>query len=80
MLFKSYCLGFSRNSSNLPSLFRARSYGLPYRKDQEAYTGCWKRQLLWRFGRESQFRRSSDVTRSDRLKGNVSVTYVTLVP
>ncbi len=26
------------------------------------------------------FRRSSDVTRSDRLKGNVSVTYVTLVP
>ncbi len=30
----------------------ARSYHLPYRKDQEAYTGCWKGQLLWRFGKD----------------------------
>ncbi len=50
VLFKSYCLGCSRNSSSWPSLCRARSYRLPYRKDQEAYTGCWKGQLLWRFG------------------------------
>ncbi len=30
----------------------ARSYHLPYRKDQEVYTGRWKGQLLWRFGRD----------------------------
>ncbi len=30
----------------------ARSYRLPYRKDQEVYTGRWKGQLLWRFGRD----------------------------
>ncbi len=41
----------------------ARSYRLPYRKDQEAYTGCWKGQLLWRFGRDpnsSVIRRDSE--------------------
>ncbi len=32
-----------------------RSYHLPYRKDQEAYTGHWKGQLLWRFGRDPNF-------------------------
>ncbi len=51
VLFKSYCLGCSRNSSSWLSLCRARSYRLPYRKDQEAYTERWKGQLLWRFGR-----------------------------
>ncbi len=41
----------------------ARSYRLPYRKDQEAYTGRWKGQLLWRFGRDpnsSVIRRDSE--------------------
>ncbi len=52
MLFKSYCLGCSRNSSSWPSLCRARPYGLPYRKDQEAYTGHWKGQLRWCFGKD----------------------------
>ncbi len=33
----------------------ARSYRLPYRKDQEAYTGCWEGQLLWRFGGDPNF-------------------------
>ncbi len=33
----------------------ARSYRLPYRKDKEAYTGRWKRQLLWHFGRDPNF-------------------------
>ncbi len=49
------------------------------RKDQEAYTERGKGQVLWCFGRDpnSSF---TDVTRSDRLNGNVSVTYITLVP
>ncbi len=55
VLSKSYCLGCSRNNSSWPSLCRARSYRLPYRKDQEAYTGHWKGQLLWRFGRDPNF-------------------------
>ncbi len=41
----------------------ARSYRLPYRKDQEVYTGRWKGQLLWRFGRDpnsSVIRRDSE--------------------
>ncbi len=41
----------------------ARSYRLPYRKDQEAYTGRWKGQLLWHFGRDpnsSVIRRDSE--------------------
>ncbi len=79
VLSKSYCLGRLRNSSSWPSLCRARSYRLPYSKDQEAYTGCWRGQLLWRFGRNPNSS-VTDVTHSDRLKGNVSVTYVTLVP
>ncbi len=79
VLSKSYCLGCSRNSSSRPSLCRTRSYRLPYRKDQEAYTGHWRGQLLWRFGRDP-ISSVTDVTRSSRLKGNVSVTYVTLVP
>ncbi len=33
----------------------ALSYRLPYKKDQEAYTGHWKGQLLWRFGRDLNF-------------------------
>ncbi len=77
VLSKFYCC--SRNCSSWPSLCRARSYRLPYRKDQEAYTGRWRGQLLWRFGRDPNSL-GTDVTRSDRLKGNVSVTYVTLVP
>ncbi len=32
-----------------------RSYRLPYMKDQEAYTGRWKGQLLWHFGRDPTF-------------------------
>ncbi len=79
VLSKSYCLGCLRNSSSRPSLCRAQSYHLPYRKDQEAYTGHWRGQLLWRFSRDPNSS-VTDVTRSDRLKGNVSVTYVTLVP
>ncbi len=55
VLFKSYCLGCSRNSSSWPSLCRAWSYRLLYRKDQEAYTGRWKGQLLWCFGRDPNF-------------------------
>ncbi len=41
----------------------ARSYRLPYRKDQEVYTGRWKGQLLWCFGRDpnsSVIRRDSE--------------------
>ncbi len=41
----------------------ARSYRLPYRKDQEVYTGRWKGQLLWRFARDpnsSVIRRDSE--------------------
>ncbi len=48
---------------------------VPYRKDQDAYTGRWR----GRFGRDPNSS-VTDVTRNDRLKGNVSVTYVTLVP
>ncbi len=33
----------------------ARSYRLPYRKDQEACTVRWKGQLLWRFGKDHNF-------------------------
>ncbi len=51
VLSKSYCLG----CSSTPSLCRAWSYRLPYRKGQEAYTGHWKGQLLWRFGRDPNF-------------------------
>ncbi len=76
VLSKSYCLGCSRNNSTWPFLCRAQSYCLPYRKDQEAYTGRWTGQLLWRFGRDPNL----SVIRRDRLKGNVSVTYVILVP
>ncbi len=39
----------------------ARSYRLPYRKDQEVYTGRWKGQLLWHFGRDP----NSSVIRCD---------------
>ncbi len=39
----------------------ARSYRLPYRKDQEVYTGHWKGQLLWHFGRDP----NSSVIRCD---------------
>ncbi len=79
VLSKSYCLSCSMNSSSRPSLCRARSYRLPYRKDQEAYTGHWRGQLLWCFGRDPNSS-VTDVTRSDRLKGNVLVTHVTLIP
>ncbi len=47
---------------------------------QEASTGHWKGQYPWPFGRDpnsSVLRRDVE---SDRLIGNVSVTYVTLVP
>ncbi len=47
---------------------------------QEASTGHWKGQYPWPFGRDpnsSVLRRDIE---SDRLIGNVSVTYVTLVP
>ncbi len=57
----------------------ARSYSLPYRKDQEAYTGRWRGQLLWCFGKDPNSS-VTDVTLSDRLNGNVLVMYVTLVP
>ncbi len=77
VLSKSYCLGCSRNCSSWPSLCRARSYRLPYRKDKEAYTRRWRGQLLWHFGRDHNLA-VTDMTLSDRLNGNVSVTYVTL--
>ncbi len=47
---------------------------------QETSTGHWKGQYPWPFGRDpnsSVLRRDVE---SDRLIGNVSVTYVTLVP
>ncbi len=47
---------------------------------QEASTGHWKGQYPWPFGRDpnsSVLRRDVE---SDRLIGNISVTYVTLVP
>ncbi len=75
--YSSPTVWVARGTAVVDLLCVARSYRLPYRKDQEAYTGGWKGQLLWRFGRD---RRSSDVIRSDRLKENISVTYVTLDP
>ncbi len=55
------------------------SPGLHQRGVQEARTGHWKGQHPWSFGWDS-YLSVTDRTRSDRLKGNVSVTYVTLVP
>ncbi len=46
---------------------------------QVASTGHWKGQYPWPFGRDPNSS-VTNVTRSDRLKGNVSVTCVTLVP
>ncbi len=46
---------------------------------QEASTGHWKGQYPWPFGRDPNSS-VTDVTRSDRLKGNVSVMYITFVP
>ncbi len=62
VLFKSYCwVALGTAVDDL--LCVARSYRLPYRKDQEVYTGRWKGQLLWRFGRDpnsSVIRRDSE--------------------
>ncbi len=44
----------------------ARSYRLPYRKDQEVYTGRWKGQLLWRFGRDPNSSGNGELKRERR--------------
>ncbi len=54
---------------------------MPKEGAQKAPTGHWKGHHPWHFGRDPN---SSVILRrdveSDRLKGSVSVTYVTLVP
>ncbi len=49
------------------------SYSLSYRKEQEAYKGHWRGQLLWSFGRDP-ISSVTDVSRSDQLKENLYVT------
>ncbi len=76
VLFKSYWLGCSKNSSSWPSMCRARSYNLAYRKDQETYTG----QLLWCFGRDPNFVSHPTWLVVTDWKRTSRFTYVTLVP
>ncbi len=48
---------------------------------QEAYYRALERgQLLWHFGRDSYSSVSPTYVERDRLNGNISVTYVTLLP
>ncbi len=47
---------------------------------QEASMGHWKGQYKWPFGRDPKSSVLRRDVESDRLIGNVSVTYVTLVP
>ncbi len=64
--------------TTVTGLFGA-SPGLHQRGVQEACTGHWKVQHPWSSGRDS-YLSVTDMTRGDRLKGNISITYVALVP
>ncbi len=64
--------------TTVTGLFGA-STGLHQRGVQEACTGHWKGRHPWSSGRDS-YSSVTNMTRVDRLKGNISVTYVALVP